>query len=272
MSATREAWSTHNTKVAASLNALGWPVKISVTERSVEDNLTGDVLLQLALYEPNAYKPALPIQPLVTSWENGTMTATEPMHGFLVGLRACNAYDDIKRMMKGESRRLVLSAREQCTIYEPGIELPELMHAAEVVDLADLSLACALSVIGFPVIQISGSDGRRVFRLPRFGHKIKRADGTWHQPDIVPLIERAEPGKLPLKLEQVNPLHPLIAAYNARHVHAQLLRRINEVRRTIIVSPRKHTGAYSFISEFAPNRVLDRVQKHLRLAQDESES
>lgn len=262
----REAWSTHNTKVAASLNALGWPVKITVTERAVEDNLTGDVLLQLSLYEPNVRQPALKVEPLVKAWERGELSQQKPMHPFLIGLRACNAYDDVQRMIKGQPHRLKLAGDDHCCVYALGTELPALMHAGEVADLSDMSLACALSVMGFPVIQISGEPGRRVFRLPRFGHQIKRADGIWYQPDIITLIKRAEPGQLSLLLEQTEPNHPLIHAYNARHVHGQLLRRINEVRRTITVSPRQHTGAYSFISEFANNRVMDRVQRHLKLA------
>lgn len=260
-----EAWSTHNSKVAASLNALGWPVRIQLTERAEGDKLLGETMLQLSLYEPNVLKPGARIKELIKGWEKGTLSVQMPMHPFLIGLRACNAYEAVLRMMKGERHRLVEMAGGLCTHYVPGEELPGLMMSPNVVELRDLSLVCALSVIGFPVIGISGPAGQRSFRLPQFGHALLTAAGDWQMADIVPLIARAEPGKLPLLLEQTDPLHPLVIAYNARHVHAQLLARIAKQRRVLTLGPRKFTGRYSVASEYASDRVMDQVQRNLKL-------
>lgn len=262
------AWSTHSAKVAAALNALGFPVEINITERAEGDQLTGQVLVQFSLFEPNVYVPDAKLNPMVRGWESGALATAHPMHPFLVGLRACNAYDEVQKVIHGgRLMRLEYGPGEAWTRYVPGDESPAMRMPATAAETDDLNLVCALSVLGFPVIGIRGEPGAHWFRLPQFGHPLRNAAGEWHQPDLVHLARRATPGRLDLALEQTEPHHPLIAAYNAKHVHGQLLRRLRQRHsaRTIAVSPRKWTGRYAFISEGASNRVLDSIQAHLKL-------
>lgn len=268
------AWSTHNTKVAAAFNQLGFPIRVQVNERAINDNLTGDVLVTFTLYEPNVKKPALRIKPLVEALESGQLEASQPMHPLLTGIRVNNSYEIImSRLKTGCDVKLVpiierlkdspvTLTRAMCYAYgQPANLAVDAMWPTN-----DLSLAIACSVIGAPIAGIDGVEGNRRFWMPQFGFPLQRADGSWFTADSAQLCTRANPGKsLDLLIEASEPAHPLVVAYEARVIHGQLLKRVREKRRTLVVGPRTHTGRYSLISEYASNRVLDQVAANLRL-------
>lgn len=269
------AWSTHNTKIAAAFNQLGFPVKVQVTERAVNDDLTGDVLVTFLFYEPNVKTPALRIKPLVEAFEKGELEANNAMHPLLTGIRVNNSYEVIMARLKTgcdvklqpvlqRSEFEGVPPMERAMCYAFGT--PRTLTVDALWPTNDLSLAVACSVIGVPIAGIDGTDGNRRFWLPKYGWPLQRADGTWHSADSEQLCTRANPGKsLDLLLEASDPSHPLVVAYEARIIHGQLLKRIRERRRTLIVGPKEHTGRYSFISEYASGRVLDQVAANLKL-------
>ena len=260
-------WITSNTKEAASLNALGFPiVHIDVVEQCVDDNIVGTTSIQMSIGATNVYHPGLALRDVINPWREGTLATENPMHPYLIGLRACNAYDRLQHWIHTGTRyRLRLAAGDRCTVHERGEELASL-RAQPMAETDDLRLACALTGLGFPALDLVGSGKYKTIRLPQFGHAIKDADGNWQTPDIVPLVARV-PGKRDLLIELTQPLHPIVAAYNAGHVHSQLLSAIKSRsrRRTLAISPETFTGRCAIVSEFATGKVMDNVGRHLGL-------
>ena len=100
-----------------------------------------------------------------------------------------------------------------------------------------------------------------LFRLPRFGHSVKAPTGEWMRHDALALIQQLRDGRL----EQSEPQTPLVSAYTARCVHDQILRHLHATgRRVLLRKPRSLRSA--FVSEQASDDMLDRVQRHFRIA------
>jgi hypothetical protein len=162
----------------------------------------------------------------------------------------------IASSLRNEDRiRLTLAGDDHATIYTNGDELPSLRDADELIETTDAGLVAALGVIGIPMIEHESG----LFRLPRFGHTVKAPSGEWMQHDAQALIQQLREGRL----EQTQ--HPLVSAYNARSVHDQILRHLHATgRRVLLRKPRSLRSA--FVSEQASNDMLDRVQRHFRIA------
>lgn len=246
-------WPTHSLGLAACLGALGMPIRTDVVldERSGEEVTTLYVGLQ-SLWNN------LGTDNLVTDWKSGRLETADPLHPFLCGLRACHNATALASSLRNEDRlRLVLTTSGHAAIYERGEELPELRHAGELVETPDLNLVAALGVLGIPMIEHEGG----LFRLPRFGHALMSMNGEWMKPDAQDLITKLRSGSL----EQDEPEHSLVCAYNAREVHEQITRHLNStVRRVLLRKPRSMRSA--FVPENASDDLLDRVQRHFRIA------
>jgi len=246
-------WPTHSLGLAACLGALGMPIRTDVVldERSGEEVTTFYVGLQ-SLWNN------LGTDNLIAEWKSGRLEVADPLHPFLCGLRACHNATALASSLRNEDRlRLVRVTADKATIYAKGEELPELRYAGELVETPDLNLVAALGVLGIPMIEREGG----LFRLPRFGHALMSMDGDWVKHDAQDLITRLRSGSL----EQDDPQHPLVSTYNARAVHEQLTRQLrNTVRRVLLRKPRSVRSA--FVPENASDDMLDRVQRHFRIA------
>lgn len=246
-------WPTHSLSLAACLGALGMPIRTDVVldERSGEELTTFYVGLQ-SLWN------ALTTDGLVSDWKSGRLETADPLHPFLCGLRACHNATAIASSLRNDHpQRLVLTASDHATIYAEGDELPSLRQADELIETSDFELVAALGVIGIPMIEHE----RGLFRLPRWGHSILSATGESIRHDAQSLVTRLRDDSL----EQDDPQHPLVSAYNARAVHDQLTRHLNgTVRRVLLRKPRSLRSA--FVPENASDDMLDRVQRHFRIA------
>jgi hypothetical protein len=132
-----------------------------------------------------------------------------------------------------------------------------LRDADELIETTDASLVAALGVIGIPMIE----HDRGLFRLPRFGHSVKAPSGEWMRYDAQALIQQLRE----TRLERDEPQHPLISAYNARCVQNQIVAHLHSTgRRVLLRKPRSLRSA--FVSEQASDDMLDRVQRHFRIA------
>lgn len=246
-------WPTHSLSLASCLGALGFPIRTDVVldERSGEEVTTLYVSLR-SLWN------AMTTDGLNNDWHSGSLEQADPQHPFLCGLRACHNANMIASSLRNEDRiRLTLVGDDHSTIYTEGDELPSLREPDELIETTDAGLVAALGVIGIPMIEHENG----LFRLPRFGHSVKAASGEWMRHDAQALIQQLRDGSL----EQGEPQHPLVSAYNARCVHAQILRHLDATgRRVLLRKPRSLRSA--FISEKASNDMLDRVQRHFRIA------
>ena len=258
------AWSTHNTKIAAALNQMGFPVSVQVTERATRDDLTGDVLVQMSLHEPNAKGRPWKIKPLVIDFESGKLEREHPMHPLLVGVRANNSYQHVIAWIKeGRQCHLEYVAGSRSAVYVDGAPPP--MACEEVWTTTDMSLAIACSAIGAPIVGIDGDARRHRFTIARWGLPLLMENGGFQSLDSSVLTLRAQPGKPDLAIEATQPDHPICIAYEARVIHGQLLTRIREKKRTLIIAPIEHTGRYSFVSDNPKGNVMDEVSRHLQL-------
>jgi hypothetical protein len=246
-------WPTHSLSLASCLGALGFPIRTDVVldERSGEEVTTFYVGLR-SLWNSMA------TDALINDWHSGRLEQADPLHPFLCGLRACHNANTIASSLRNEDRiRLTLTADDHVMIYDDGDELPSLRDADELIETTDAGLVAALGVIGIPMIEHDNG----LFRLPRFGHSVKALSGEWMRYDAQALIQQLRENRL----ERDEPQHPLISAYNARCVQNQIVAHLHSTgRRVLLRKPRSLRSA--FVSEQASDDMLDRVQRHFRIA------
>lgn len=259
-----EGWiQTTNTKIAACLGALGIPIRTDVCQ----DERTGRHLTTFFC----GLSSALPgmrheTEGVLRDWKSGALEKSDPWHPFLCGLRAEHNYELLlDAQARGRRLRLAAVAGGHATLYADGDETPQMKSAASVVQTRDLSLAAALGTLGLPVIRMAGQTGTLAYTLPQLGHALLRfPSGEVVRWDAATIMRRAEPGRLDLLLERTEPHHPLVAAYNARHVHNCLRRHLHETGRLVLLrKPCSMRAAY--VSENASGRVMDRVARHFQI-------
>lgn len=245
-------WPTHNLNLTACLGALGIPVRTDI----VFDERSGDEITTFYLGLQSLWR-ALHTDQLIHQWISGELEHVDPLHPFLCGLRAChNAVIMESSLRNGRPLRLAATAGNHATLYMEGDELPSLREADELIETPDPALVAALGVIGIPLIEHEGG----CFRLPRFGHALVAASGEWGRHDAQELTQQLRDGSL----ERDDPQHPLVSAYNARCVHAQIATHLRSTaRRVLLRKPRSIRSA--FVAEDASNDMLDRVQRHFRI-------
>lgn len=257
-----EAYSTTNTKHAAAIAALGYPIRVHHDAEVVNDELTGKASVQFDLQDVSVTQPGETLTALRKAW--GTRKL-DPLHPLLVGLSACHNFELLLDWQKtGRRLRLAALEKSQRFEYRDGEELPALRWAATVVQIADLNLVAALATVGFPAIDVTGSAGSRLYSLPQFGHARRIGDQLATE-DAALLIRRAQPGKLDLVIETEAPDHPLCAAYSALHCWAQLRTIVKQRQRNLVMRWPAETQRMCIISEHATDRVLDISREHFGL-------
>lgn len=268
MSSSTLSWGTQNIAVASSLAAMGFPVRTQVAQ----DDRTGNVLTQFFFGQRSLFWSQYKLQAVITSWKKEEMEKLDPLHPFLCGLRAEHNFKMLATAQRtGQHIRLVGDGQKCASKYEFGEELASLVNAKEVIVLNDMSLVAALGTVGIPVIKIESAGGHHTYTLPVKGHWLMdgpQLDGVdlpqAIQYDAVAISRRKEVGKLDLALEESDPLHPLVCAYNTRHVHNQLKRHLGQTKRRIIVRP-PGTNRMAVISDNPAPHVLEAMQRHFRI-------
>jgi hypothetical protein len=246
-------WPTKSSTIAACLGALGIPIRTDLVfdERSGEDIATYYMGLR-SLWNNSA------TEQLLSQWKKGKLGQTDPTHPFLCGVQAAHNAVMVERLLRNGTHLRLAAAPGGCaTIYEEGAELQSLVDSDELIETTDRSLVEAFGVIGIPVVAIEGN----AFRLPRHGHILKRQfTNEWDRYDAQVLLGKLRDGTL----ERDEPHHPLVSAYNARLVEAQLSRHMEGTpRRVLLRKPRSIRAA--FVSEHAKPVMLDRVARHFRI-------
>lgn len=257
-----EAYSTTNTKHAAAISALGFPIEIHLDAEVINDNFSGKQMTQFCFQNESVYRPNETLDSMRQTWAAGKLPA---MHPLLIGLNSCHNFELLREHQRnGRRLRLVPFDGSQRFEYRDGEELPQLRMPATCVQMGDMNLAAAMGVIGFPVVDISGPHGEHLYTLPQFGHP-RKIGNVFQTEDAAVLIKRCIPGRLPLVLEDTHPNHPLCIAYNAVHHWAQLRNIVHKRQRTLILRWPTRTHRMAVISEHACDRVLDAVTAHYRL-------
>ena len=232
--------SVSNTKLAACLAALGFqsnckPLMDVATEKTVREfRFTG--------VHDRERRPQFASLSITCAkhWTDGTLEQIEPMHPLCVMMRAMHNYDRLLDM----HRDVVMNLRSaalldpqhpekggRMTVYKRGSQPdPRSNFSAETLRLDDLQLVAALAGVGIPVLSLEGAEGSRIYTVPRYGYALAREDGTHCLVDAMELSLRAPTPQDPrrLALEDTDPLHPVVLAYDAltaRSVLKKLLQR-----------------------------------------------
>lgn len=266
-------WRTPNTKLAAALGALGFPMTPEVDY----DEHTGRESTEWKIGDRSAWHPALLSRDeLLKQWKKGDLAKGDPLHPMLQGL-SCEHNQEMLRdaQNKGRRIRLVGVRDSHATEYRDGQEASEMVNAAGLFQTEDLSLCAALGTLGIPVVKIEGAGAHHRYFLPLEGHPLRLPDGTVARYSSVWLARRFTPPEdwpeaekrrcaTDLQLEHDEPSHPVVSAYNCRRVHHQLLAVVRGFQRRIHLRP-PGTSRAAIIGEKASDRVLDRVRQHFRI-------
>lgn len=263
MNEAQHVWSTQSLTVASAFSSLGFPVRVTDTERLHD----GHRLVEFGFRNASVHRPGLRLIPLRNDLRQGKLAAQDPRHPLLVALHTLHNFDALLDFQKtGRPHRLVATAAGGFWIYEPGTEQASLNvpEAARFITNSP-ALAAALGLLGLPVIGIEGSHTARRYHLPSLGHDPQQppaAQLAQLDPDVP-----QQRGQLPaLLLERTDPHHPLVAAWNALNHRLMLKNALDKTTRRLVLEPRHGNQPLStraaLISEAASDRVLARVEKH----------
>lgn len=210
------AVSISNTKLAASLAALGFPCDCKPLHDVTSGKNVREFLFQARSIRPGYTHLHISI---AKAWETGSLPASDPMHPLCVMMRAQHNYDRIIDMHKGAIMNLRSVAAGRMTEYRRGPALDPDSQFIGRVPCDDLALAAALGGVGIPVRDFDGPEGSRRYWLPRHGYGIQKADGQMILEDAGQLIRRSptEADPLRLALELTDAAHPVVLGYDALH-------------------------------------------------------
>lgn len=212
--------SVSNTKLAACLVALGFqcdckPLMDVATEKTARE----------FIFRGGSIRPAFAALklPIAKQWQDKTL---DLMHPLAVMMRAMHNYDRLQDMQQQSAvMNLRAVAAGRMTEYRRHSQPDPVSNFSPArIPCDDLALAAALGGVGIPVLDYEGPEGSRRYWLPQHGYAIHRADGTPCLEDATQLMLRAPTLKDPrhLALEDRDPLHPVVLAYDALEARAVL--------------------------------------------------
>lgn len=254
-------WSTSDTNLATALAVLGFVIRTQIIKDDPDRSGRVDTHFFISDYsEDKKYHR----DALLKLWRGGDLELQDPHHPFLQTFRARRNVNYLLRALhSGTFIRLMGVANSHAAVYAEGTELPSLMDSNNRVTTLDLRLAAALGTVGIPVIKISGHGGRKEFTLPRYGHQMMLPGGGGVY-DAAELIKHQE-GSRDLLLEQTQPDHPVVSAYNALRVYGQIKTHLSHETALIMLRP-PGTSRTALVSENASGRVMDRARSHFGIA------
>lgn len=252
------SWSTKSTALAAAFGACGFPIRTNATEIL---ELRQAYKLRFFIGAQSQWL-ALERDPLREAYATGELAKADPLHPFLQAVRAAHNYAVLLGVQKTGARvRLAPVPGAQAWHYEPGEEDARL-RLLPGPRTNDLPLVAACGVVGIPVVDIEGEDGRRFYRLAVRGlRSVELPQPEW---ETVRLIRRQEPGKPALALEQSEPQHPLCTAYQGAYSYAVLLAHCKRLTRNVLIKD-PHSRRRALIPENPSADLLEDVRRHFKI-------
>lgn len=251
------SWSTKSTALAAAFGACGFPIRTNTTEIL---ELRQAIKLRFFVGAQSQWL-ALERDPLRNAHATGALAKADPLHPFLQALRAARNYDVLLGMQQTGARVRLAPAVPGAWHYEPGEEDARL-RLLPGPRTNDLPLAAACGVVGIPVVDIEGEQGRRLYRLAARGlRSVELPQPEW---ETVRLIRRQVPGQPALALEQAEPQHPLCLAYQGAYSYAALLAHCKRLARNVLIKD-PHSRRRALIPENPSADLLEDVRRHFRI-------
>lgn len=248
------AFTTSHTKLAACLVALGFPWQHKVRHRQADgrDYIT-------FLFGTRSTRSQFPVLDIscAQAWGKGTL---DEMHPLCVMMRALHNRERILDMHKGAECHLVAVAAGHMTKLVPGPENPSILSIPRSVQTDDLDLVSAIAGVGIPPTLITGSAPLHWYHLPRHGFTLKGDQGQPVMHDAHHFMRRAPTAQDPqrLALEDEDPLHPVVLAYDALTVRAELQAIIRRSLPSLLIEDR---GMQAEVSVNYTGRVMDKIAR-----------
>ena len=185
----------------------------------------------------------------------------DPHHVMSVCTRAHRNYDALLRWQKeGDQQRLHSVGDLSAYRYQAGSP-PPANGSLRYID--HLQLAAALAEIGFQVHNILGGDRARTYGLPLLG--LPMIDSAGHSLRYhLFTVERLAPTQddpRRLALEESQPMHPLVIAYNALRCRALLKKQIDTAHAKLLI---EDSGRQALINLNATGHTMDHVAAHFK--------
>lgn len=238
---------TPDTKLAAALSTLGFPVKL----RDVLDDVTGSEQLTWQITPKSVSLPALKLHNLIKHLRDGTLEKEDPQHPLLDGIAVIRNRERILDLLKqGRPITLAVCAGNvrTCYVHHPLVDPPVSFGRFKT---TDFRLVCALGRLGIPLVSFTGSHGSYEFT-------------TTSKAVVAGMHYDATALDLARKRETLSPEHPLLYCIKTLENHSRLLNVISASRHTVMIrKPGSKKAAW--IHEDASNDAYDRVRKHLRI-------
>ena len=244
-------------KLGATLGYLGYPI----TElRPTVHETTRKKHVQFLFESKSERFPSLPpLQELLKQWRGGKIK--DPMHLMKVCERAHTNYDAVNRWQKESDRqRLHPDDSLRCYSYKAGSP-PLAKGSLKFID--HLQLAAALGEIGLQIHEILGQGREHSYGLAPIGLPIVDSRGEHMRyvlQDVIKLSPtREDPRRL--ALEVVEPMHPLVVAYNLLRSRAELKKQIDTMKASLLIEdgPRQ-----ALIGMNASGKTMDHVTDHFK--------
>jgi len=239
--------STKDTRIAAALGTLGFPVRPEV----VYDEKTGDSYTRfhvgLTSTIPTIKETSLKFKSLLKS------KSLLPEHPLLDCLRAFhNRKLLIQSLKKGSVCRVDSVAGGNRTVMVAAPGLAGAQGSKKMMATTDLKVVAAMGIIGVEPLVIEDTPRGAKFFLPEFGMMLK---GKSH--NAIELLRDFRDGRL----AKTSPDHPFLYAMMALNNYTSLLSAVDQqVELVLLRKPKSKLAAY--VRANASDKAFDRVKEH----------
>lgn len=244
-----------NTKLAACMGGLGFPSDC----RPVQAVQGGQVVVEFVFTKPSIRPEFRHLHHTIASeYVSGELEARDPLHPLCWMMAGQHNYDRLCEMQdESTAMRLVVKKKGvPLTIYKPGPEQQGMIQRGVAEKIDDLALTASVGVLGIPAIQIYGSPGSRLYGLPVAGYVLEGGKNGPQEHTTAQLIRRAPTAQDPLHLalEDEDPLHPVVLAYDGLHARAFLKRTLRNIKPLLM---HQDGGLKALISSNFTGRVME---------------
>lgn len=197
---------------------------------------------------------------LLKQWRGGEIKGAH--HLLNVCERAHHNYDALLKWQKDGDSQLLRTVGDLLAWRYAAGPLP--LHDSHTLRQCDhLVLAAALAEIGFQTFRISGPDRSHLYWLPAFAHAMHDSAGQFVRYDLATVTRLAPTAddSRRLALEDAQPLHPLVIAYNTLRCRALLKKQIDAACARLLI---EDDGRQALIDMNASGRVMDHVAAHFK--------
>ncbi len=238
---------TQDTKLAAALSTLGFPLKL----RDVLDDTSGKVDHTWQIGTVSVSRPGLKLNELLKHYRDGTLATNDPEHPLLDGLYVLRIRERILSVIK-DGRSIALAecegGKRTAYIHHPTIEAP--MSFGRFTS-RDFRFVCALGRLGIPIVSIKGIAGSNEFTTTA------RSVVAGMKYDAVSLHAA-------LTNDNLAEDHPLRICIKTLENHSRCLNAIKASRHTVLLRKPNSKKAV-WVHEDASDAAYDRAQKHFRI-------